>query len=429
MTIPQLHQIFLQHQGISTDTRKIVPGTLFFALKGDHFNGNRFAENALKAGADYAIVDDDQLPFHEHFIHVPDVLKALQELAAYHRRQFQVPVIAITGTNGKTTTKELCNSVLSEKFKTIATAGNLNNHIGVPLTLLSITKETEIAIIEMGANHPGEIDFLCNLADPGFGIITNIGKAHLEGFGSIEGVIQTKTELYRYLKNNNGMIFLNTDNQVLVSHSGGIRAVTYSTGNAANLRASDITADPFVQMKLVSDHHEIRIISQLYGLYNAENIMVAATMGFHFGIEPVKIKNAIESYLPSNNRSQVLQTKHNQVIMDAYNANPSSMELAIKGFEKTSSRNRVLILGDMLELGMESENEHKKILELVKQKGILDVYLVGPEFSKINTETVWHCFFDCELAGLWIAHHPFQDSTILIKGSRGMKLEALIPVL
>ena len=429
MTIPQLYQLFLQNHGISTDTRKIKPGTLFFALKGDHFNGNVFAKNALDAGATYAIVDEESLPINEKVVLVRDVLQTLQQLAAHHRNQFSIPVIAITGTNGKTTTKELCYAVLSQKYRTIATAGNFNNHIGVPLTLLSINKETEIAIIEMGANHGGEIDFLCKLASPGFGIITNIGKAHLEGFGSFEGVINAKTELYRYLKSNKGFIFLNSDNGLLVDHAKGINSDTYGIRKKANLYASKITADPFVHMRITNDKNKIPVLSKLYGIYNAENIMAAACVGFHFGVEPEKIQSAIDSYQPSYNRSQVIQTEHNQLILDAYNANPSSMELAITGFAKNSSMNRVLILGDMFELGIESEKEHIHILELLKRLGFKDVYLIGPEFTRLNTETGWHCFNDCELARMWLEHHPLLNTSILLKGSRGMRMETLLPVL
>ncbi len=429
MTIPQLHQLFLQNSGISTDTRKIQPGTLFFALQGDHFNGNFFAENAVKAGAAYAIIDDETLPGNEKFIVVNDVLETLQQLAAYHRNQFSIPVIAITGTNGKTTTKELCHTVLSQKYHTVATVANFNNHIGVPLTLLSITKETEIAIIEIGANHGGEIDFLCRLASPDYGIITNIGKAHLEGFGSFEGVINAKTELYRYLKDHNGTIFLNADNQLLADHAEESNSITYGTLNTANLHASEITADPFVHMNIVNQQNKIQVLSQLYGICNAENIMSAACVGFHFGVEPKKIKSAIDSYRPTNNRSQIIHTEHNQLIMDAYNANPSSMELAITGFAKNNSGNKVLILGDMLELGNKSEKEHIYILELVKRSGFQNVYLIGPEFTRLNTEAGWHCFIDSDLARLWIEHHPFLDASIFLKGSRGMKLETLVPVL
>jgi UDP-N-acetylmuramoyl-tripeptide--D-alanyl-D-alanine ligase len=429
MKIPQLYQLFLQHKGISTDSRKIQQGSLFFALQGDHFNGNDFAEKAIFDGAAYAIIDDKSLPANERYIPVKNVLQTLQNLAAYHRNQLSIPVIAITGTNGKTTTKELSYAILSQKFLTVATAGNFNNHIGVPLTLLSINPETEIAIIEMGANHCGEIDFLCKLANPDFGIITNIGKAHLEGFGSYNGVINAKTELYKYLKENNGSIFLNIDNKLLLEHADGIKSIAYGTKKSAKISASKITADPFVRIDISDKKSNILIASQLYGIYNAENIIAAACIGFHFGVEPEMIKKAIEEYKPSNNRSQIIHTKHNRVILDAYNANPSSMELAIAGFARDNTSNKVLILGDMFELGTESEKEHIHILELVQLTGFKDVFLIGPEFTRMNTEVGWHCFNDCELASLWLEHHPLLGSSILVKGSRGMKLETLVPLL
>jgi UDP-N-acetylmuramoyl-tripeptide--D-alanyl-D-alanine ligase len=429
MTIQELYPVFLQHNVISTDTRKIHPGSLFFALKGENFNGNDFAMEAIRAGASYAIVDDEKVKRGEMIIHVDDVLRTLQQLAAHHRKQFRIPVVAITGTNGKTTTKELCHAALSQKFNTVATSGNFNNHIGVPLTLLSITPQTEIAIIEMGANHPGEIGFLCTLAQPGYGLITNIGKAHLEGFGSFEGIVKTKTELYHYLKKNDGTIFLNADNTLLAGHAEGIRKVTYGLEEDVFLQGSNITADPFLQMDLRNGNTNLHVESHLYGGYNAENVMAAACMGFHFGVEANTLYEALSSYTPSNNRSQVIRTAKNLLILDAYNANPSSMELAISGFTKNKNTQPVLILGDMLELGAESDKEHKHILDLVKSSGFTYVYLVGPVFTRINTERGWHCFTDSELARIWLQHHSFEGATILLKGSRGMQLEKLVTVL
>ena len=428
-SINHLYAIFLEHPVVATDSRQVIPGSLFFALTGDSFNGNKFAAAALAQGAAYAVVDEAEYALDDHFILVENVLETLQELARYHRMQFNIPVVAITGTNGKTTTKELTCAVLSEKYQTLATKGNLNNHIGVPLTLLKLTNETEIALIEMGANHPGEIDFLCRIAQPGFGLITNIGKAHLEGFGGYEGVIRTKTELYRFLKEKNGTVFLNKQDELLVEHAIGMNTATYGT-IPANPGTILTTSDPFVTLYLrFCDGHELTIETKLYGRYNETNILAAAAVGHHFGVSPGQIKAALEDYEPDNNRSQVTRTETNLLILDAYNANPSSMEAALSNFAESGYPEKALILGDMLELGASSDEEHRHIMELIDRLGLTRVFLIGPVFTRLNTRRETMCFHDSELARMWLDHHRVTNSTILIKGSRGIRLEKLVDVL
>jgi UDP-N-acetylmuramoyl-tripeptide--D-alanyl-D-alanine ligase len=424
-----IYHRFLENPVISTDSRQIVPGSLFFALKGPSFNGNRFAASALEQGAAWAIVDEKTEVAGERCILVDDVLETLQKLAAHHRNRFSVPVIAITGTNGKTTTKELIHAVLSTSLKVTATTGNLNNHIGVPLTLLSMTDETGIAVIEMGANHPGEIDTLCRIANPGFGLITNIGKAHLEGFGSFEGVVSTKSELYRYLSETGGTIFLNLDDALLTDLAGSLPAITYGSMPATTSFGS-ASADPFVKILLQFENGEkAEVSSKLYGRYNLNNILAAACIGHYFKIPPGKISDAINNYLPSINRSQVKTTEKNLLILDAYNANPSSMKEALLTFSATSYPKKTLILGDMLELGAESDGEHEAILGMIGQIPFQEVYLVGPVFTRLNKKREYICFQDVELACVWFEHHPLKDSAILLKGSRGMRLERLVELL
>jgi UDP-N-acetylmuramoyl-tripeptide--D-alanyl-D-alanine ligase len=429
MTIENLYSLFLQHPEISTDSRQIPEGALFFGLKGDHFNGNEFAGYAIDKGASFAIIDDPRYRVDDRCIVMENVLASLQQLANYHRNQFRIPVLAITGTNGKTTTKELIQAVLSKKYQTLATTGNLNNHIGVPLTLLKLRPVTEIAIVEIGANHPGEIDLLCRIAEPTHGIITNIGKAHLEGFGGYEGVINTKTELYRFLKPRQGIAFVNTGNPLLVQHTAGMKVIPYGTIQTTSIDEQTYPEDPYLKMGIKIDGKEIILSSKLFGRYNTENIIAAACIGNFFGVAPEKIKEAIESYQPMNNRSQVLQTQSNLLILDMYNANPSSMELALQDFSGSTNARKVLILGDMLELGDECDKEHKHILELAEKLGFTEVYLVGPVFTRLNTKREWLCFQDSELARIWLDYHRLTDATILIKGSRGIKLEKLADLL
>ena len=427
--IDTLYPAFLECRNVSTDSRHIQPGSIFFALKGANFNGNQFAAIALELGARYAVIDEAACSVNDRCIVVDDVMTTLQELARHHRMQFDIPLVAITGTNGKTTTKELTHAVLSQKYNTLSTQGNLNNHIGVPLTLLKLTKDTEIGLIEMGANHPGEIGFLCRIAQPGFGLITNIGKAHLEGFGGFEGVLRTKTELYRFIREMNGTIFLHNQNELLQEHAKEIRAITYGTP-PADVVGTPKGPGPFVTMQLqFHQQSELLIESNLFGGYNGYNIMAAACIGQYFGILPEQVKTAIEAYKPDNNRSQVTKTTQNTLILDAYNANPSSMEAALKTFAGSDYPDKTVILGDMLELGEESDQEHQQILALLDDLGFTRVYLIGPVFTRMNTKRENLCFHDSELAKLWLGHHRIIQATVLIKGSRGVKLEKLIEVL
>ncbi len=424
--IARLYSIFLEHPYVSTDTRKIQNGCLFFALKGEKFNGNSFASRALEEGAAYVVIDDPAVNISDRCILVDDVILTLQQLARHHRKQFSIPVIAITGTNGKTTTKELSHAVLSKKYNTLANQGNLNNHIGAPLTLLELKQETEIALIEMGANHPGEIDFLCRIALPDYGLITNIGKAHLEGFGSFEGVIRTKTELYRFLDASKGKVFIHEDNTLLMENATRLMKIPYGE-RSSELSARKISSSPCLSMEMVfRDKSVEKINAKFFGRYNVENIMAAACIGQYFGVTPEKIKEAIESYTPSNNRSQILQTPTNILILDAYNANPSSMKSAIENFAASAHIKKIAILGDMLELGKNTDQEHEEILRLLEKMNFSAVYLVGPVFSRVNKTKQYICFHDSDQARMWFADHPLTHTHILLKGSRGIKLENII---
>ena len=355
--ISDLYSVFRKHNQVSTDSRQIIPGSIFFALKGDNFNGNKYAKAAIEAGAVCAVIDEAEYESKHTFL-VDDVLEALQQLALHHRKQFVIPVIAITGSNGKTTTKELTNAVLSQHFHVTATKGNLNNHIGVPLTLLGITNETEIAIIEMGANHRGEIASLCEIANPTHGLITNIGKAHLGGFGGYEGVIKAKGELYNFLRENNSIAFVNHDNPLLMKLSEGMNRVGYGTnkGLFASGRVNGNTSN--LELDWISEKGIVRIKTNLIGDYNFENVMAAICIGSDLGVPCEKIKTTISSYNPSNSRSQAMKTGRNSIVLDAYNANPSSMKAAIENFIKLEATHKMVILGDMLELGDESLDEH-----------------------------------------------------------------------
>lgn len=436
MTIPiksQIEKLYhLYQQGLTpiTDTRQIKPHSLFFALKGAHFNGNTFAAEALEKGADYAVIDEPQYDLNDRFILVDDVLKSLQELALFHRLQVQIPVIGITGSNGKTTTKELIAAVLQQKFATCYTQGNLNNHIGVPLSLLSIKKHHQIAVIEMGANHVGEIGFLSNLARPNWGIITNIGKAHLEGFGSLENILYGKTELYRFLAANQGGVFLNEDNPVLPQHCPTDKRIAYGTNDTAFCQGRIIQSKPYlaIEYSLKEGGDSIRqsIATQLVGDYNFENVLAAVTIGSYFGVAPDAINRAIEAYSPSNMRSQFKATAQNHLILDAYNANPSSMQAALTNFADIDAEAKVVILGDMLELGTEAALEHQKILEMTQSMKLDLTLLVGKEFYALrNTHARMHWFPDYQQAGEWLKENKLKGKTILIKGSRGIRLELL----
>ncbi|MCX6282477.1 MAG: UDP-N-acetylmuramoyl-tripeptide--D-alanyl-D-alanine ligase [Bacteroidetes bacterium] len=429
-SLTEIYNIFLQHPDVVTDSRNLVPSCFFFALRGERFNGNHFAAEALEKGAAMVLVDEPEYKINPQCILVEDVLKTLQELALHHRKQFNIPVLAITGTNGKTTTKELVSRVLETRYNVISTTGNLNNHIGVPLTLLRLKRDTHIAVIEMGANHPGEIDFLCRIALPDHGIITNIGKAHLEGFGGFEGVIKTKTELYHFLADTNGKVFVNAGDSLLMQLSEGLEKITYGFTASAWLRGSlEKQGDLNSFMIGQTDGENLPVQSKLFGDYNAVNILASACIGRYFEVSDQDIRLAVESYEPSNNRSQVKTTLHNILILDAYNANPSSMEAALRFFASSDYLNKMVILGDMLELGNESDEYHKHILALLEELSFEDVYLVGPTFTRINTRREFLCFGDSILAKLWLEHHAPEGKSILLKGSRGMKLETVAEIL
>ncbi|MCK5816190.1 MAG: UDP-N-acetylmuramoyl-tripeptide--D-alanyl-D-alanine ligase [Flavobacteriaceae bacterium] len=415
MTIESLYSIFKQYPHISTDTRSIKKNSLFFALKGERFNGNKFAESALKKGAVFAIIDEKEYHNTDNTILVTNVLETLQALATYHRKQLNIPVISLTGSNGKTTTKELINAVLSKKYNTTATVGNLNNHIGVPLTLLSMTHNTEIGIIEMGANHLKEIEFLCSLSLPNFGYITNFGKAHLEGFGSAEGIIMGKSELYDFLKNTDGLAFYNDQDTLQKERTKNLNHKPFPSS------LKYVSSNPYV----VIAYENTEIKSQLIGNYNYSNIAAAITIGKHFEISKSDIKTAIENYIPSNNRSQIILKGTNQIILDAYNANPSSMEVALNNLNELKETHKIAVLGDMFELGNSSEIEHQHIASKMDEFKNIKTYLIGSHFSKVNTKKASKFESFSEFIKT-INFNDFKNSTILIKGSRGMALERLL---
>ena len=421
MNIQDIHNLFLQCKSVSIDTRKIEKDSMFFAIKGENFDANTFAVKALELGALFVVVDNASYVIDERTILVENSLESLQALAKFHRAYLKLSIIALTGSNGKTTTKELINVVIAKKYKTKATVGNLNNHIGVPLTLLSFTKDTEIGIVEMGANHKKEIEFLCEIAQPDFGYITNFGKAHLEGFGGVEGVIQGKSEMYEYLAKNDKLVFVNLEDPIQIEKSAGIKSFTFGINNTnADLQINSIKANPFV----VIDYDNFSVESHLIGLYNANNINAAIAIGYYFKVEEEDMKQAIETYIPENNRSQLLRIDSNQIILDAYNANPSSMAVAITNFLQLENQNKVMILGDMFELGDESKQEHKLIVDSLLNQNKSECYLIGKSFyeNKVAQENIqFFDTFDAFVAHLKTIH--FKDNTILIKGSRGMALE------
>ena len=421
----QLYNRYLQNPKICTDTRKITTGCLFFALKGPHFNGNEFAKEALKKGASYAVVDDELYAIDDRYILVKDALTTLQELARFHRKELKCKVLGITGSNGKTTSKELCLQVLKKKYKTLATSGNLNNHIGVPLSILSIGTDAEIVIIEMGANHLNEIEFLCGIAQPDYGAITNVGKAHLEGFGSLEGVLKAKTELYRYLATKNAPVFVKDNDLVLIDKiPKECPIIRYGELKNSNYIIKSNGAQPFVKVLL----NETQIQSQLIGDYNFDNIALSIAIGMEFGVETIDIKEAIESYVASNNRSQIIKTNANTILLDAYNSNPMSLEKAIQNLENIKHENKVMILGDMFELGEETNIEHQKIIDQCLKSGVSNVFLVGKIFNAINNTKYTSFDNTTDLVEL-LKTQAIEDAFILIKGSRGMKLEQVVDCL
>ena len=416
MSVKELHKLFLKSSGVITDSRQIKLNSIFFALKGDNFDGNEYAKSAIEKGASFAVIDNQTYCLNKKYIVVVDVLSCLQELSQYHRKQLNCPVLGITGTNGKTTTKELIKAVIQKNFKTVATKGNLNNHIGVPLTLLSAKLNTEFLIIEMGANHTNEINFLCKLAQVNFGIITNIGKAHLEGFGNVQNVIIAKKELYDHINVNNGTLFVNANDKLLMSISENTERVLY------NIKKQEQSNTMFAE----AIFNESLISSQLIGNYNRTNILAACEIGSYFGVTLENIKDAIKSYIPSNNRSQLFKTRRNTIILDAYNANPSSMSEAIKAVQKLNHKKKLFILGDMLELGENSLVEHQSIIDELSENN-QEVILIGNEFNKCQHNFIHFC--NSEDALDWIEENPIEDMFILLKGSRGIKLEILKKVL
>ncbi|TPV34227.1 UDP-N-acetylmuramoyl-tripeptide--D-alanyl-D-alanine ligase [Paucihalobacter ruber] len=425
MKTNQLHQLFKECTGVSTDTRKIEKNTMFFALKGENFNGNKFAQTAINLGAKYAIVDEDlEINVSSSIIKVDNALNTLQELASFHRKTLKTPIIALTGSNGKTTTKELINAVLSTQYKTIATKGNLNNHIGVPLTLLEINESTHIAVVEMGANHQKEIEFLCEIAQPDFGLITNYGKAHLEGFGGVEGVIKGKTEMYIHLKSNHKTIFYNSEDAIQSEKIRGYSSTfKFSTKGNGDVNLQLVDTDPTLSIMFEDN----LIKTNLTGTYNFTNVAYAILIGKYFKISDEKIKKAIEGYVPQNNRSQILKTNRNKIVLDAYNANPTSMALALESFEKIKHPNKIALLGDMFELGEAAQEEHQNIINLLETSPINRAVLIGKHFYSCNIQSNFILQFETfEDAFNYLKKSEINNAQILIKASRGMALERLV---
>lgn len=415
---------------ISTDTRKIIPESIFFCLKGPNFNANEFAAKAISEGCKFAIVDEEEFANNTNIFLVDDGLKALQDLANYHRKQFSIPFLAITGSNAKTTHKEFINAVLSKKYKTLATEGNLNNHIGVPLTLLKLRTEHEFAIIEMGANHQGEIDELCRIADPDFGLITNIGKAHLEGFGGIEGVKKGKSELYKYLQNKHAKVFTNGDDDVLHELAKDNDKISYGTTKLYDTIGKYISDGETVSFKWTTrygnkDWNKLPVVkTQITGKYNFINCLAAVCVGQYFHVDEALINEALSNYVPAMNRSQLVKTATNSILLDAYNANPNSMKAAIENFADYKAENKWLLLGDMFELGEYSESEHQAVVNMLNDKNLSNVILVGNEFASLKNNT-FKTFKTTRECMDHLKANQIKNATVLIKGSRGMKMEVL----
>lgn len=429
MKIQELHKVFLSYPIISTDTRKIEQDSIFFALKGANFDANKFVVEALNKGAAYAVADDKGLAElnDNRIIIVDNVLLTLQALARYHRDTMNIPVLAITGTNGKTTTKELITAALSPAHNVLSTIGNLNNSIGVPLTVLRLKAEHTIAVIEMGASHPGDIVELVNVANPTYGIITNVGRAHLQGFGSYEGVIATKCELYDYIKANGGKLFVRYEDEVLMQRSEGVERVLYGISDALNIKGEMVSVSPFLKAKIVSGGDCYNIDTNLIGKYNLDNVVAASTIASYFGVSMSDVAEAISSYVPSNSRSQFIKGERNNIILDAYNANPSSMKVAIENFAEVEAEEKMVILGDMLELGAESESEHRMVVNLLLELNFKNVILVGGEFAKV--ESSYMNFATTSLLLEYLKENSITSRTILVKGSRGIALEQTIAYL
>lgn len=426
-SLETLYELFRNHPFVTTDSRNCPKGSIFIALKGNNFNGNRFAAQSLELGCSYAVVDEADAATNQNILLVEDCLQTLQQLAAKHRHEMRIPVIGITGTNGKTTTKELMAAVVGQKYNVLYTEGNLNNHIGVPLTLLRLTSEHEIALIEMGANHPGEIKELAEIADPDFGIITNVGKAHLEGFGSFEGVLKTKGELYDYLRAKGGKIFINMENPYLRSIAKGIELIKYATKDGYELWGETRSCSPFLNLCWHTNFNQDTFGAQthLIGSYNLENVLAAVCVGLEFKVPSAQIIDALEKYVPSNNRSQWMKTANNDLVIDAYNANPTSMAAALKNFEQYDAPHKVVVLGSMKELGPLSEEEHKLLTNKLSSSSFDRVFLIGAEFRKTGTD--FPIFENTDAFIAYLTDHPLHHCAILVKGSRGNRLEALIP--
>ena len=452
--IEKLYETYLQTRVVTTDSRNIKQGCIFFALKGEHFDGNQFVAQALEQGAAMCVTSDASHRGDERCMVVSDVLGTLQELAREHRRHLEIPVVGITGTNGKTTTKELVTAVLARRYKVSATKGNFNNHLGVPLTLLSISSDTELAVVEMGANHPGEIEFLCGISDPDCGLITNVGRAHLEGFGSFEGVVRTKTELYRHLAGKKGLVFVNADNERLMHEAEklatipGLRSaipacapdnpafvpvtiektllsiLTYGRTTEADIHGTLVGNDPYLHFYFEVGDNVYNVRTHLLGSYNFDNCMAAVAVGLHFGVEPFDIKEAIESYIPSNQRSEYKETaRGNRLYLDCYNANPSSMAAAIASF--AAMQGTMAIIGGMHELGHDEHKEHKRLVEQLEACGLDKVLLVGSEFKDLKLPSNMQLFLDTQAVCQWLEENPVSGATILVKGSNTNRLWTL----
>lgn len=425
MRLDALYKLYQKSYKVVKDTREEVRDSIYFALKGAHFNGNKYALQALEKGANYAVIDEEEYRVDDRMILVDDAMKCLQDLARYHRQQLKIPILALTGSNGKTTTKELIKVVLEKKYNCFATRGNLNNHLGVPLTLLSMRPEHEFGVVEMGANHVHEIEELCNIALPDYGYITNFGRVHLEGFGSFEGVIRGKTEMYTHIRNHGKQAFVNKADKIQMEHSQGMSCITFGP-EGADYKIEYMDADPFVTI----DFQGSVISSSLIGAYNYSNIAMAVAVGAYFEVPTEDIKSAVESYVPANNRSQIIEKDSNRIIMDAYNANPNSMEAALKNLNGLSDKRKIAILGDMFELGKDAAAEHQKIAEMLEKSDIAKAFLIGETFSEIEVADKrirqFSSFeeFKNHMAGL-----SFTDTTFLIKASRGMALERTLDLI
>ncbi len=432
MRTESLYELYLKHPIVCTDTRNIIAGCFFFALKGENFDANTFAVKAVEAGAAFAVIDNPDIETDPRLILVPDVLTALQELAKHHRSQLNIPVIGLTGSNGKTTTKELINAILAEKYRAFATKGNLNNHIGVPISILSITSEIEIAVIEMGANHQREIEFLCTIAQPTHGLISNVGMAHLDGFGGFEGVKKGKAELYAYLKVNHGTAFIYRNNPYLLEMSKAAalnKVVYYGSEKEDPISGALISTDPLIKLRWKNSEGEYQVSANLTGTYNFENILAAICIGQYFELSPTQINGGLAGYLPNNNRSQITKTVNNTVICDFYNANPSSMTAALNNLEQLDAANKAIIIGDMFELGPESAAQHQLIAKQAEALNAKLLIFIGNHFLS-NKEQIKGLFFASPKEALaYLTASPVKNSMVLLKGSRGMALEQLLPLL